>query len=694
MTRTLRRALGVVVAAATAATLLVGGAVPAHAVDGLSVGATSRYVLDPAADLVHATITVDLRNVTPDKQSGGGVYFYYFDSFTVPVPAGSESLRAESGGASLPVSLEGTADPGVSLARMSFPDLRYGETRRITLSFDIPGEPPRSKDPTRVGPGYATFVVYGPGDEGRNQVEVTAPSSMSFLSTTDDFQPSESGGTTTYVATRNTDGGGLWAAVSLRDPKQTAERTVDVDEDLAVVLEAFPDDRKWSAFVAEKVVKGIPALEELVGSSWPGGLQRIREDASPILRGYDGWFDPNDDEIVVGEQLDSDLIFHELSHAWFDDTRFDERWLTEGLAQVVAERTVKATGGTPMEHPAVSRTAPGAFALNTWEGDARDRSGEADAYAYPASYLVMSRLTRRLDDERFAAVVGAGIRGERAYDPPGTVAASAGRTTWSDWLDLVETRAGVANAPALFSQWVLTKEQRGQLKARSRARAAYAALDAADGSWLPPEGLRDAMTFWDFERAETVHTAVAPLGAPATAVQTAAEHSGLPVPVAVRESYEKADTEDDYRDLAASLPRAASAITAVGAAQREASAEHDPFTDLGQSLLQVDERAGQAVALLEDGDVDRASVLARDATGRAAWALPAGIGLPLLVVLLLVAGALLARGHVRRHGRHPEGMHPEGMHPEAAAPGAVPGASPAGAGTSVPAGTSGPPPPG
>ena len=99
------------------------------------------------------------------------------------------------------------------------------------------------------------------------------------------------------------------------------------------------------------MTKGIPALEKLVGAKWPGGLERIREDASPSLRGYDGWFDPTDDEIVIGERLDADLIFHELSHAWVSGERFDQRWVSEGLAQVLAERAVKATGGTPVRAP-------------------------------------------------------------------------------------------------------------------------------------------------------------------------------------------------------------------------------------------------------------------------------------------------------------------------------------------------------
>ena len=150
--------------------LLVGQ--PALADEGLATEATSRYVLDAKATTVEADVTVRLRNVTPDR----GSLYYYYNAFTVPVPAGAERVRARGEGAPLDVSLRRTEDPSTRLARISFPNLLYGRSRTIELSFDVPGEKPRSDDAAR-GPGYATFAVYGVGDSGHNTVEVVAPSS-------------------------------------------------------------------------------------------------------------------------------------------------------------------------------------------------------------------------------------------------------------------------------------------------------------------------------------------------------------------------------------------------------------------------------------------------------------------------------------------------------------------------------------
>lgn len=656
MTSTLRRAVaGSVVSALVALSLVVAAPVgpAAAAEEGLAVSAVSRYRLDPEADLVRATMTLDLRNTSKDTKADGGVYAYFFDAYTVPIPAGATDVRATSEGRRLSVGTAGTDDPSTQTVRIGFPALRYDQQRRIVLEFDVPGAPPRSANSTRVGPGYATFVAYGPGDEDHNRVEVLAPAAMSFASTVDGFDTARSGGTATYTATENTFEGGLWATVSLRDPAQVTERTVEVG-DLSLTLSAFPDDEQWSRFVAGRVEDGLPVLERLVDTPWPGGLQRIREDASPSLRGYDGWFDPTGDEIVVGEQLDDDLIFHELTHAWVSADTLEQRWLFEGLAQAVAERAVDETGGTPREHRAVDRDDRDAVPLNDWTGDAGSRSADVDAYAYPASYRVMHTLLADTTDAEFAAAVGAAVRGERAYDPPGLVTPSGGRTSWQDWLDLVEDRAGVEGAPELLSTWVLTTEQRALLAPRERERTAYRALDRADGPWLPPEGLRDAMTVWDFDRARQVREAVAPLGPDVTAVQQAAARTALAVPPSVREAYEQAALDSDYRELASTLPATATALRAVGSARDTAARERDPLSDVGTTLLGVRERADAARTALADGEVGRATTLARESTDRAGWALPLGLGLLLLGVVLVVGTTTVVVVAVRRR---PEGRH-------------------------------------
>ena len=664
MSRAARRLAGVVLAAAVTAAGLVLPAAPASAAEGLSVAATSTYTVDPQDEVVRARIEIELRNTSPDVRSSDGVYTYYFDAFSLPVPAGAEDVRAESGGGTLAVSLQGTEDPSTSVARIGFPNLLYRQTRTIVLTFDVPGEEPRSEDSTRVGPGYATFVAYGPGDGEDNTVRIVAPTAMTLTSTVDGFRRTgSSGATTTYEADGETaPGEGLWAVVSLRDDREVSETNVEAG-DVSLTLEAFPGDERWSEFVGTTVTDGLPVLESLVGTPWPGGLERIREDAAPSIQGYDGWFDPSGDEIVIGEQLDADLIYHELSHAWLSGERFDQRWLFEGLAQVVAERTLEATDGTPTTHPNVSRGSDLAVPLNAWGGSAGARSEQVDQYAYPASYRVMTQMLGDLDDERFAAVLGAAIDGERAYDPPGVVDPGAGRTSWQDWLDLVETRGGVGDADDVYARWVLTDEQAALLAPRADERRAYAEIDAADGDWLPPESLRTAMTEWAFDRARSVRTEVEPLAAMAGSLQQTSTSVGLAVPETVRSAYEDARYAEDYASLASALPATADALVDVGAARDVAGEDQDPFTALGGRLLGVQDGARSAVTLLEAGEIAPAAAAADTVRERADWRLPLGLGLSLGALLVLLGAGWVVLVAVRRRDGAPVLERPAGADP-------------------------------
>jgi hypothetical protein len=219
-------------------------------------------------------------------------------------------------------------------------------------------------------------------------------------------------------------------------------------------------------------------------------------------------------------------------------------------------------------------------------------------------------------------------------------------------MDLLQTRAGVEGAPQVFQRWALTTKQRAQLGPRAKARSAYAAVDRGDGAWLPPEGLRDAMTVWDFDRAAAVREKVAGLGAAATAVQDAAQQAGIAVPAPVREAYEKANSESEYSALATSLPKAAAAVTAVGDARQVARQDRDPVSALGATLLGVDQGAADAAALLDEGRSAEATRSAQDVTGRSDRALLVGLVLPVLLLLLLAGAVLGTRRALADRARH------------------------------------------
>lgn len=258
-----RRALAV--AAATAAL----AAPAAHADDGFDVDSTSRYVLRAEEEVVLATMTMTVTNERPSYRTGNYIQYFYLPSITIPVPAEATELTAVSNGAPLSVTREPTKDPSTALATIRFPsNLLYGQSRTVTVSFVLKGEEPRSKNQTRVGPGYATFAVYGPGDAGQNTVQVVLPASMSFDATDDAFddgRTSKGSTSVTYTATADTEGSGFWAVVSARDLDIARTSTVQLgDQDVEVV--AFSDDLRWLRFVTSRMTSGVPVLEELVGT--------------------------------------------------------------------------------------------------------------------------------------------------------------------------------------------------------------------------------------------------------------------------------------------------------------------------------------------------------------------------------------------------------------------------------------------
>ena len=69
--------------------------------DGLSETTVTRYEVDGDGP-VEVTVTATLVNNKPDS----GNYYYFWDSYGVPVPEAADDVVATSRGATLPVSLE------------------------------------------------------------------------------------------------------------------------------------------------------------------------------------------------------------------------------------------------------------------------------------------------------------------------------------------------------------------------------------------------------------------------------------------------------------------------------------------------------------------------------------------------------------------------------------------------------------
>ena len=638
-----------------AAGLLLGAGSPAYANGGLGIDSKNTYVVDPAHAQVRGRVEVTVTNDTPDETTSQGTRRYYFLGITVPVPAGARNVVATSAGSRLSVDVSSSKDPSTSHAAIRFPvHLYYGQTRRITLTFTVAGAAPRSKNTIRIGPGHATFPVQAVGDPGHTRVEVELPGTMTWDSTSTGFTETTSDGQRHLVTGTNNYPGEIWAIISARDAAIAKGHPVAAGGTSFTVV-PWPDDPAWSRFADKNLKVGFPALQKLVGQPWPGGLLTIREDSKVNVYGYDGWYEAASAEIVVGEDLDQTLLFHELSHAWSSSAHIDPRWISEGLAEVLADRTTAAVGGKVDPAPTVTRTSKGAIPLDSWTDPVDGRSGTADAYAYPAARKVMTAALAGTTPEQFRAVLGGIVRSEDPYDKPGGEAVPGSLTTSHSLLDLLDNRGGNRSADALFKQWVLSPADIAALPARAKARVSYAALDRADGAWLPPVALRNDMSGWSFADTGALFTTIQPLAKDALAVQAAAAAAHLSVPPAIRSSYENAGDSAALKALATQLPQAAPAIAAVGAARAATRSATNPLARIGAAATSLDAATSRATTALAQGQLADAAREARAAKASADRSTLVGAGLVLLGLLdllgLVLVGRQLLAWRRRRSGR-------------------------------------------
>ena len=368
-------------ASVLAAGLVLGAGSPAYASGGLDVDSKNTYVVDPAHAQVRGRVEATVTNSTPDETTSQGTRRYYFVGLTVPVPAGARNVVATSAGARLSVEVSPSKDPSTSHAAVRFPaPLYYGQTQRITLTFTVAGAAPRSKNAIRIGPGHATFPVQAIGDPGHTRVEVVLPGTMTWDSTSTGFTQVTADGQRHLVAGTNNYPGEIWAIISARDAAIAKGHSVTAGGTSFTVV-PWPDDPAWSRFADKNLKVGFPALQKLVGQPWPGGLLTIREDSKVNVYGYDGWYEAAAAEIVVGEDLDQTLLFHELSHAWSSSAHIGPRWISEGLAEVLADRTTAAVGARST--PRRTWCAPPRARSRWTPGPTRPTAGRAPPTATP-----------------------------------------------------------------------------------------------------------------------------------------------------------------------------------------------------------------------------------------------------------------------------------------------------------------------
>lgn len=516
------------------------------ATDGLAYTEDTTFTILDDSVLVETTAVMS--NTTTERRSGNTIYYSYFDEFQHVLPAGATDVSVTSRGGTLRWSSE-SLDDDFDLLSATLPSrLRSGQSRSIELSYVLPRGTIRGEGMFFSNPAFHSFPVWSFSDPGTGSLRVRVPK---------DAELGQFGGVLRRVGAD--DQFDFWEPRHFDVPEELFSFvTVTVEDALIetafdvagqeIVLRTWPDDDVWRTFARDTIEKGLPALETVIGLPVPDqDSLEVTESVTPYFYGYGGWYDPAETTIEVGNELDDALMLHELSHAWFNDALFTERWVNEGLAEEFTWRAQRDLGWPTEPTPEPPRTAdPGAVALIDWNdalvltlGD--DDLRATEEYGYAASWYTIRAIVETIDLDGMQEVLAAVDRDLVSYvgdDPYETTDAA---DDWRRLLDLVAEAAGPDGEVAidqLFADFVVGDEHLDLLDERQLARRSYRDLVAQSPSWRVPDELRHSLTDWDFDAATQLIDRAERVLAAQRQVADEIELRNLVGSAAVRDAYE------------------------------------------------------------------------------------------------------------------------------------------------------------
>lgn len=439
-------------------------------------------------------------------------------------------------------------------------DVDSGEA---TLSYRMAdgAEVPGGQD-VQVGEGIVAFNLWP--NMRTTTVVVTLPEGFT-ADIGDDFVSEEIDDDTFRYTLEDGDVERIWGLRVLASQEAGLNRrTVEVGEGAMIEIAGFADDAEWLDYAEEYVTDGIPLLAGLVGQPWPASELELLASSTPGELGYGGWYDLRKARIEISNDQDPELLFHELSHAWFNDLLFEHRWLIEGFAEAYAQEAVEQYGDE-----VVGITSPGS-APDRFEGLNRWRTRfffednfDEEIYGYRASGFVIAELLDEIGTESMAVVLDEMIDGNHPYTVDGDRRA-IGTNDWRRFLDMVEIRGGSNQAESLFRQYVATEGQQDLLDERDDAIEAYGAFEdqvAGGVRGQVPEGIRYAMSDWEFDDALRGIERATEADARMTQLEKRAQALDLALPPFLDDVYLASDT--GFRRVEAALDDAEAALAGL-----------------------------------------------------------------------------------------------------------------------------------
>jgi len=621
-----RRMLTALLAAAVALPVVAAQSpTVAHAEDDLiEFRSNYTYTIDPAAGVVHvrAEFYVFNDDLAHAYRPGG-----YIGSINVPVPVsavGGNGAQLGPQPYDYPPRQEARTLGGINISPID------GNTEynmwslvirgsvvfkyyvRVILTYDITGTDIRTDSRFRMNDAYFGFDVFAPGDPGKASIHVVVPKPYTVDTLSDEWTTTTEGTNTIYSVEEIENPDEFFSFVAARDDEaliSTSLTTAQADFD----VKSWPGDPEWQQFVTTQIRDGVPVLEELIGEPWP--LDRevdVRESVTPYVYGYAGWFDAVANEIEIGEDLDQEVVLHELSHAWFNRKWFEERWLSEGFAQVYSNLAVDELGGTPLQPLDIAADDPGKVTLDAWSNpDFSDADDERERYGYNASFSVVQQITDEIGVDRMSEVLAAISNRSLAYQSGGSSDTTTDATDWQRFLDLVERVGGSETAQDLMVRHVIQSKDRHLLQKREAALDDYAAIEEHGDDWATPLVVRRQMSAWEFGDATTSIEQAEAVLTMRDELDTAVDEIGTSYPAEVQAAYEEA-TERDLDDATATVKAHLDTAIVLLDAARADRGSHGIIGTIGLLGNDVDGTLDAAIDAFVAGDLATADAKAQE----------------------------------------------------------------------------------
>ena len=608
-------------------------------------------------DSVRVDLTATMTNNTVERRQGDTVFFSFFDTFIFIAPTGVTDLSISSNGSALSSSTE-RLDDDFDVVSATLPEqLRSGDSRSFNVSYTLPRGEPRSDSAFLSNPAYHGFPLWSFSDPGTGSLTLRVP---------EDAEVSELGVTLQRRGTE--DGFVTWEPLRFDVPEDfftyvnviRDDRLVEQRFDVSgqeILLRSWPGDSEWVEFAQTAIEDGVPALEDRIGAPIPDqDTLEVTASVTPFLFGYAGWYDPSNTSIEIGNELDRGVMLHELSHAWFNESLFMDRWMIEGLAEEFSWQIDRQLGEFDNELPTTPRaTDAGAAPLNQWSSVLTDLGNEElrerEVYSYNASWFVVRELAEIVGTDGLQQMILAADSDAPSY-------AGANRSLLpNDWrrvLDLASNQTDAAGEAALDELWlslVVDEREAELVTARREVRDQYLHFRDRPLGWAIPQDIEQAMADWRFDDAEELLREASRVLDLQRRVIYQADLAGLEAAEAGRDAYEQ--PVPDYALALTVLGEQEEAIESVVSvrdlATRPLTAEEQRgFVD--PSLDRYVDEAESAYATNRFADVidlrDQLATSRRDAASigstRLLWS-RLGLGAAVVMVLLGIGGLARSR---------------------------------------------------